>query len=443
MPSLLLTNCRVVNDGRVTEADVLVRAGRIERVAPRITAAADRVVDAAGRHLLPGLIDDQVHFREPGLTHKGDLATESRAAVAGGVTTFFEMPNTKPPAVTIAALEEKFARAAQVSAANHSFYLGATNENVDEVEKLDPRSACGVKIFMGSSTGNMLVDNASVLEKLFARSPAIIATHCEDTPMITANEAAAKARFGEDVPAGEHPLIRSREACFASSKLAVDLARRTGARLHILHITTAEELALFSPGDLASKRITAEACVHHLTFCDADYATLGHKIKCNPAVKAASDRTALRQALLDGRLDVVATDHAPHTAEEKAQTYFKSPSGLPLVQHSLQLLLEMHHDGVLPLPLLVEKACHAPARLFDVKERGYVREGYHADLVLVDLTARETVSPENIHYKCGWSPLEGRSLRSRIDLTIVNGRVAFESGRIVEGPSGQRVQFNR
>lgn len=443
MPSLLLTNCRLVNEGRVTESDVLVRNGRIERLGPSLRAEADRVIDAAGRHLLPGLIDDQVHFREPGLTHKADLATESRAAVAGGVTTYFEMPNTKPATVTLEALEAKFARAAEVSLANHSFFLGATNENLEEVERLDPKAACGVKVFMGSSTGNMLVDNESVLEKLFERAPTIIATHCEDTPMITANEAAAKARFGEDVPASVHPLIRSREACLKSSRMAVELARKTGARLHILHISTADELPLFTPGDLASKRITSEACVHHLSFCDADYATLGHRLKCNPAVKTSADRAAIRQAVVEGRIDVIATDHAPHTAEEKAQTYFKSPSGLPLVQHSLQMLLEMHHDGVFSLPLIVEKTSHALARLFQIKDRGYIREGHWADLVLVDLKAGQTVARDNILYKCGWSPLEGRTLRSRVDLTLVNGRVAFEAGRIVEGASGKRVEFNR
>jgi dihydroorotase len=443
--TLRINNATLVNDGSMTVADLLIRDGRIAAVGTvPASAKPDAELDATGLLLLPGLIDDQVHFREPGLTHKATIASESRAAVAGGVTSFMEMPNTKPPAIAHAPLEEKYAIAARVSPANYSFYLGATNDNLDEVERADPRTLCGIKAFMGSSTGNMLVDQPEVLEKIFARAPMLVATHCEDTPSILANEAAARIRFGAEVPAAEHPRIRSAEACFKSSSLAVSLARRHGTRLHVLHITTARELALFSTLPTTGKRITAEACVHHLWFCDEDYAHLGHKIKCNPAIKSAADRAALRAAVNSGAIDVIATDHAPHTLEEKQTTYFQAPSGLPLVQHSLPILLDLWKDGVFSLPDIVRKTSHAVAELFDIRDRGYIREGYWADLVLVDPHHGEEVSRDNIFYKCGWSPLEGHRFRAKVMTTFVNGVVAYENGALNESaPRGHRLEFVR
>jgi dihydroorotase len=445
-----INNATIVNEDAVIQGDVLIEGGRIAAFGnvPPGHPAPDREIDASGLLLLPGLIDDQVHFREPGLTHKADIASESRAAVAGGVTSFMEMPNTKPPAVTRATLEEKYDIAARVSPANYSFYLGATNDNLDEVRRADPRTICGIKVFMGSSTGNMLVDQAEVLEKIFAEAPMLVATHCEDTPMILANESAARARFGEDVPPGEHPRIRSAEACYRSSALAVKLARQHGTRLHILHISTERELALFDAGPLAGKRITAEACVHHLWFCDDDYARLGHLIKCNPAVKSKGDRAALREAVRQGRIDVIATDHAPHTREEKRGTYFKAPSGLPLVQHSLPMLLDLWKEGVFGLTEIVRKTSGAVAELFNIRDRGAIREGYWADLVLVNPGADsgEVVGPGNIHYKCGWSPLEGHGFKTRVVETFVNGRSVFANGAFPEAGgavAGKRLEFAR
>lgn len=445
MRSILITNATLINEGRRLETDVLVRNGRIERIAPRISMAhVDEVYDACGLLLMPGLIDDQVHFREPGLVHKADIASESRAAVVGGVTTFMEMPNTTPATTTLELLEQKFAIAARTSAANHSFFLGATNTNIETVRALDPRACCGVKVFMGSSTGDMLVDNAETLDKVFAASPTLIATHCEDTPTIKAAEDKARKRWGDDVPAAEHPNIRSREACIKSTKLALELAaRHASSRLHILHISTAEELALFTDVDIDHKRVTAEACVHHLHFCADDYAALGHKIKCNPAIKTARDREALRLALATNRIDVIGTDHAPHLPAEKAQPYFKAPSGLPLVQHSLQMMLQMVHEGVMSLETLVQKACHNPAHLFQIRDRGFVREGYWADLVLVDYKRAQTVTAESLLYKCGWSPLEGHAFPSSVVATFVNGRLAARQGRIIEGTPGKRLDFDR
>jgi dihydroorotase len=443
---LRINNATLVNDGTETVGDLLIRDGRIAAIGavPATAPAPDREIDATGLLLLPGLIDDQVHFREPGLTHKATIATESRAAVAGGVTSFMEMPNTKPPAITRALLEEKYAVAARVSPANYSFYLGATNDNLAEVEQADPRTICGIKAFMGSSTGNMLVDSPAVLEKIFARAPRLVATHCEDTPLILANEAAARARFGDAVPPAEHPRIRSAEACYQSSSLAVSLARRHGTRLHILHITTARELALFGTGPLAEKRITAEACVHHLWFADDDYARLGNQIKCNPAIKTAAARAALRDAVNSGLIDVIATDHAPHTWEEKQHPYFQAPSGLPLVQHSLLMLLDLWKDGVFTLAGVVRKTSHAVADLFAIRDRGYIREGYWADLVLVDPRHGDTVRKENLFYQCGWSPLEGHRFRTSIVATLVNGAVVYENGAVASGaPRGHRLAFAR
>jgi dihydroorotase len=443
MATVALRQAELVNEGRRFVADVLLRDGLIERIG---TLPSDRKfdqeLDLAGKLLLPGLIDDQVHFREPGLTHKACIASEARAAVAGGVTSFMEMPNTNPPATTLEELEKKYAIAAATSVANHSFFLGATNTNLDVVKAMDPRRICGVKVFMGSSTGDMLVDAAATLEGIFRHSPALIATHCEDTPTIKAAEAAAKARWGEDVPAAEHARIRSADACYASSSMAAELARRHDARLHILHITTAKELSLFSAAPLQGKRLTAEACVHHLWFAEEDYARLGHRIKCNPSVKTAADRAAVRAAVAAGIIDVIATDHAPHTREEKAQTYFKAPSGLPLVQHSLQVLLDLVAQGALTLETAVQRACHAPATLFGVERRGFLREGYAADLVVVDPRRPYTVRPDNTLYQCGWSPLEGHTFGATIERTFVNGACVFADGKVrADAPKGMRLSF--
>jgi len=443
MAKTLIKNARLVNDGRTVEGDLLIEGERIARVGGAIDAAGAEVIDARGLCLMPGMIDDQVHFREPGLTHKADLATESRAAVAGGITSFMDMPNTKPQTVTLEALEAKFGLAAGRAWGNYAFYLGATNDNIEEIRRLGPDQTCGVKVFMGASTGNMLVDDPAVLEVLFRDVPTLLAAHCEDTPTIQANENTFRAKYGDAVPMRFHPEIRSAEACWKSSSLAVELARRHGTRLHVLHLTTERELELFRAGPPDGKRITAEVCVHHLYFDDRDYEQHGALIKCNPAIKTRADRDALREGLRAGRLDVVATDHAPHTLEEKGRDYFNAPAGLPLVQHALPMLLELVHDGHLPLELAVEKFAHAPARLFGVVERGYLREGYFADLVLVDLDSTVQVRREDVLYKCGWSPIEGQRLRSRVVATFVNGRKAYEDGRFVGEPAGQRLQFAR
>ena len=444
MSTVVLRNAEIINEGRRLRADVLIRSGRIERIGsiPAGTKA-DQEYDLSGKLLLPGLIDDQVHFREPGLTHKACIASEARAAVAGGVTSFMEMPNTNPPATTHEELEKKYAIGAATSVANYSFFFGATNTNLDAVKATDPRKVCGVKVFMGSSTGDMLVDAAATLEGIFRHSPTLIATHCEDTPRIKIAEAAAKAKWGDDVPAGEHPRIRDAEACYASSSMAAELAKRHDARLHILHITTAKELSLFAAAPLKGKRLTAEACVHHLWFAEEDYARLGHQIKCNPAIKTSADRAAVRAAVASGVIDVIATDHAPHTREEKAQTYFKAPSGLPLVQHSLQVLLDLVAQGVLTLETAVERACHAPAVLFGIEQRGFIREGYWADLVVVDAKKPYAVKASNLLYQCGWSPLEGHTFGSTIERTFVNGVCVFEDGKIrADAPRGMHLTFD-
>lgn len=445
MNSWLLRDVRVVNEGRVTEADVLVRDGFIEHVATEGIGSAKAVkeLDAKGKHLLPGAIDDQVHFREPGLTWKEDIAHGSAAAVAGGITTFMEMPNTVPQTLTQELLEQKYAMGAASSVANYSFYMGASNTNVDEVLRTDPRTVCGLKAFLGSSTGNMLVDNPETLERLFKEAHMLLAIHAEDEHTIRQNMAAAVARYGDDIPMEQHPLIRSAEACWRSSSNAVALAKAHGTRLHVLHISTAMELELFASGPLEGKHITAEACVHHLWFTDADYRTKGASIKWNPAVKTAADREALREAVKDGRIDVVATDHAPHTKEEKAHPYAQCPSGGPLVQHALPAMLELVHEGVFTLAEVVEKMCHAPARLFQVKDRGFIREGHYADLVLVDLEAPWTVTKENLLYTCGWSPFEGQRFRSRVLRTWVNGQLAHAEGKVDPSVRGMRATFAR
>ena len=438
--SLLFTNALICNDGRVTPGDVLVRRGRIEKVAREIPAGrVDRIIDAGGRYLLPGFIDDQVHFREPGLTHKGDIATESAAAVAGGITSVMDMPNTIPNVTSRAVLMDKYRIARGRSKANFSFYFGAANDNLDEIRALQPGDCCGVKVFMGASTGNMLVDDPNTLGRIFADCPTLIATHCEDTPTIKVNEERYRQQYGDDVPFSAHPQIRSAEACWKSTVLATDLAKRHGTRLHVLHLTTAKELELFEPGPLNGKRITAEVCVHMLHFDDSAYDRLGSFIKCNPAIKTAADRKALIAGLVDGRLAVIATDHAPHTLAEKGEKYFKAPSGLPLVQHALLMLLEHVHDGTLPLELIVEKTSHRVADLFAIRDRGYIREGYFADLVLIDHTKPTTVRREDVLSKCGWSPFEGTTFRSSIVTTVVNGVIAYENGRVTDAVAGQRL----
>ncbi len=444
MKRILILNARVVNEGEIREKDLLLAEGRISRIDNDLSGqSADVVIDASGKTLLPGLIDDQVHFREPGFIHKATIASESRAAVAGGTTSFMEMPNTKPQTITNALLEEKYQIAAKTSMANYSFYLGATNDNVEEVKQVDAENVCGVKVFMGASTGNMLVDNPKTLEKIFANSPILIATHCEDTATIKANEARYREVYGADIPVMYHPDIRSVEACYKSSEMAISLAKQFDARLHVLHISTEKELALFPPGPVTNKRITAEACVHHMFFSAKDYQEKGTLIKCNPAIKQESDRQAILQAILDDRIDVIATDHAPHTMEEKQSSYFDAPSGLPLIQHALLSLLEHYHRGVFSLEKIVEKTSHAVAELFQIKDRGFIREGYWADLVLVDLENPSQASERNIYSKCGWSPFEGYEFRSRIDSTIVSGNIVYQGGKLYPEVIGKRLKFSR
>ncbi|MEM7367139.1 MAG: dihydroorotase [Bacteroidota bacterium] len=442
--SLLIHHARLINEGQIKETDVFVKHGRIHTIGNRLKLSADTTLDAQGQYLMPGIIDDQVHFREPGLTHKADLSTESRAAVAGGITSFMEMPNTKPQALTQALLQAKYDRAAEVSMANYSFFMGASNDNLEEVMKTDPKTVCGVKVFMGSSTGNMLVDDAKTLEGIFREVPMLIATHCEKEEIVRANLAAQIEAFGDDIPVELHPIIRSVEACYASSSLAVSLAKQYDTRLHILHISTAKELSLFRNDiPLGQKRITAEVCIHHLWFTSEDYEKKGTLIKWNPAVKRKEDRAALRKALLDNTLDIVATDHAPHTLDEKDNPYTKAPSGAPLVQHALPAMLELSQQGEIPLERVVEKMCHAPAECFQVDKRGYVREGYHADLVLVDPNKPWTVSRNNVLYKCGWSPLEGTRFQHSVSSTIVGGQLVYHNGAFDEGIRGARMTFDR
>lgn len=442
MKSILLRNARAVNRGRIFETDIFIKNGRIEQVSGEINRPADIEIDLAGKTVIPGIIDDQVHFREPGLTHKANIFTESRAAVAGGTTSFMEMPNTNPTTTTQERLAEKFAIAARTSLANHSFFFGATNDNLEEVLKTDPKTVCGIKAFMGSSTGNMLVDDPVTLENLFSRCPMLIATHCEDEATVRENTRIFTEKYGDTMTAAFHPKIRSVAACLRSSSMAVGLAKKHGTRLHILHISTADELGLFQNDiPLEKKRITAEVCVHHLFFNSKNYARLGNLIKCNPAIKSAAHQSALLPALLDDRLDIIATDHAPHTFGEKSQPFLAAPSGLPLVQHSLNLMLEFYWKGQISLEKIVEKMCHAPAVCFKIKERGFLDEGNWADLAVVDLEKRWTVAPENTFYKCGWSPLDGRRLRGRVETTIVSGHLAWHEGRFSEERMGERLLF--
>ncbi len=443
--SILIQGGTVVNRGERQVMDLLIEDGFITRVEGTIEVKADREIDASGCFVLPGIIDDQVHFREPGLTHKATIGSEARAAVAGGTTCFMEMPNTKPAALTQLLLEEKYRIGAATSVANYSFYMGASNDNIDEALRTDPASVCGLKIFMGSSTGNMLVDNERTLDTLFSRIPLLIATHCEDEATIRHNSALARERYGDNIPVSEHPHIRSAAGCLKSSSLAIELARRHDARLHILHISTADEVPLFRNDiPLEQKRITAEVCVHHLTFNSDDYDRLGNLIKCNPAIKGEHHRAALLPALLDDRFDVIATDHAPHTAAEKAQTdYFKAPGGLPLVQHSLDLMMRLEQQGKISLERIVEKMCHAPAVCFQIDRRGYLDPGMWADVVIYDPAVNWTVQPDNILYHVGWSPLEGMNFSGRVRETIVSGRVAYEGGRVNDAVRGERLAFRR
>jgi dihydroorotase len=445
MQDILIKNGTFINEGKQFSGDMLIRNGKIEKIASQIDTPANvKELNAEGKWILPGIIDDQVHFREPGLTHKAELFTESRAAVAGGTTSYMEMPNTKPPALTQELLQQKYDRAAKVSLANYSFFMGASNDDLEEVLKTNERAVCGIKVFMGSSTGNMLVDDEKTLEGLFSKVPMLIATHCEDEETVRANMAKFKEKYGENVPIEMHPIIRSVEACYKSSSLAVNLAKKYNTRLHILHLTTAKELDLFRNDiPLKEKRITSEVCVHHLYFNSDDYAKYGSGIKCNPAVKGPEQQQALLPALLDNRLDIIATDHAPHTWEEKQQTYFKAPSGVPLVQHSLNIMMEFVQEGKISMEKVVEKMCHAPAECFQVDKRGYLREGYWADVLIVDPDKKWTVAKENILYKCGWSPLEGHEFKGKVESTIVSGHLAWHDGKLNERKMGERLSFSR
>ncbi|MBE8723173.1 dihydroorotase [Sphingobacterium pedocola] len=444
MSTLLIKNAQIVNEGTIQVQDIYIKNGRIEIIGNQIDKQSDREINADGLHLLPGLIDDQVHFREPGLTYKANIFTESRAAVAGGTTSFMEMPNTVPNTLTQKLLQDKYDIAQDSSLANFSFFMGAGNDNLDEVLKTNPRDVCGVKVFMGSSTGNMLVDDETALANIFRNSPTLIATHCEDEATIKANLASYKERFGEAITIEMHPQIRSAEACYLSSAKAVELAKKNNTRLHILHISTGRETSLFdNTVPLAEKRITAEACVHHLWFSDKDYSTKGNFIKWNPAVKTTEDRDQILKAVLDGHIDVIATDHAPHTLEEKQQSYLQAPSGGPLVQHALLALLDLVKQGKMTLEQVVQKTAHNTAICFQIEQRGFIREGYWADLVLVDLNKPYTVKTENILSKCGWSPFENHSFSSTVEHTIVSGNLAYSKGKIIEVGTGHRLLFNR
>ncbi len=444
MSSILIRNANIVNEGKVFSGDVLIKDGRIEKIASSIDANAEKIIDAEGKYLLPGVIDDQVHFREPGLTHKANIYSEAKAAVAGGITSFMEMPNTVPQALTQELLEEKYEIGKTTSLANYSFFMGASNDNIDEVLKTNKENVCGVKVFMGSSTGNMLVDNKTTLNNIFSQVDMLIATHCEDEATIRKNTEIYKEKYGDDMPIKYHPEIRSEEACHISSSMAIELAKKHNTRLHILHISTGKETELFRNDiPLSEKRITAEACIHHLWFNDSFYDEKGTFIKWNPAVKSAQDQDKIFQAVLDNKIDIIATDHAPHTLEEKDNNYWNAPSGGPLVQHALPAMLEFYHQGKIELTKVVEKMAHAPAECFQVRERGYIREGYWADLVLVDLNDPWTVAKDNIHYKCQWSPFEGTEFKSQITHTIVSGHVAYENGAFDESKKGERLLFDR
>ncbi|MFC6098176.1 dihydroorotase [Flavobacterium qiangtangense] len=446
MKSVLIKNAKIVNEGTIFEGDVLIENEFIVEIAETISAksSATKIINAEGNYLIPGMIDDQVHFREPGLTHKGDIASESRAAVAGGITSFIEMPNTNPQTVTVELLEEKFAIAAENSMANYSFMFGGTNDNLEEILKVDPKTVAGLKLFLGSSTGNMLVDNEQVLEKIFSSTPLLISVHCEDEETIKNNLAKYKEEYGDDIPMKFHHLIRSEEACYISSSKAIELAKKTGARLHVFHLSTAKEMSLFTNKiPLEEKKITAEVCIHHLWFTNEDYDKKGTLIKWNPAVKTQADKDALWEALNDGRIDVIATDHAPHTLEEKKNPYTSAPSGGPLVQHAVVALFEAFHQGKISVEKIVEKMAHNPAKLFKIEKRGFIKEGYYADVVIVDAGLPWSVKKENILYKCGWSPFEGFTFKSRITHTFVNGEMVYNNFKVKDIRAGKRLTFDR
>jgi dihydroorotase len=444
MSTICIRNAKMVNEGKIIETDLIIHGNFIEKIGKQLKGKFDEEIDAKGLHLFPGLIDDQVHFREPGLTHKAEIYTEAKAAVAGGITSFMEMPNTVPNTLTQELLEEKYKRASEVSLANYSFFMGASNDNIDEVLKTNPKNVCGIKIFMGSSTGNMLVDSRQTLENIFSKSNLLIAVHCEDEATVRKNMAEATAKYGENIDISLHPVIRNAEACYKSSSLAYELAKKYNTRLHILHISTAIETSLFRNDiPLKEKRITAEACIHHLWFSDEDYKTKGNFIKWNPAVKSKEDRNGIWKALLDGRIDVIATDHAPHTTEEKEKKYASAPSGGPLVQHSLPALLEFYHQGKISLEKIAEKTAHNVAECFQIEKRGFIRKGYFADLVLVDIHAKQKVTKENLLYKCGWSPFEGEELHGVVKHTFISGNHIYNNGKFDETVKGQRLEFNR
>jgi dihydroorotase len=444
MYDLILKNGTLVNEGSIYESDVAIKGDRIEKISSSIDAEAKKIIDLDGKYILPGLIDDQVHFREPGLTHKGNIQSESRAGLAGGVTSYFEMPNVNPTTTNRKNLQAKFDLAATKSHANYSFYMGASNTNIDEIKQLDNTLACGLKVFMGASTGDMLVDNQDTLEAIFREAPVNIVTHCEDTPTIIENEKAIIAQYGEDIDARFHPRIRDAASCLKSSQLAYDLATKHGSNLHILHLTTADEMKLFTEGEITDKKITAEVCVHHLFFSEADYETRGNFIKCNPSVKSEQDRLALIDAVQKNKIDIIATDHAPHTLEEKQQPYLQAPSGLPLNQHSLLVLLDFYNKGIFTLEQIVQKTSHNIAERFQIKDRGYIREGSFADLAIVDFSANTLVTNENILYHCGWSPFMNYTFPAAVVHTIINGEIVFEDGVLKEQlPIGSRIEFNR
>mgnify|MGYP006141220347 FL=1 len=446
MSTILIRNAKIVNEGAIFEGDILIENEFIKEIAEKISPKSSDcvIIDAEGSYVIPGAIDDQVHFREPGLTHKGNIETESRAAVAGGITSFIEQPNTVPNAVTQELLEDKYQIAAKTSYANYSFMMGGTNDNLEEVLKTNPRNVAGIKLFLGSSTGNMLVDNPEVLEKIFSSTKMLIAVHCEDEATIKANTQKYKEEYGDDIPMKFHHLIRSEEACYLSSSRAIELAKKTGARLHVFHLSTAKEMELFTNKiPLEQKQITAEVCIHHLWFTDADYDAKGSLIKWNPAVKTQADKDALWKALLDDRIDVIATDHAPHTLEEKCNPYLTCPSGGPLVQHAVVALFEAHHQGKISVEKIVEKMCHNPAKIFKIEKRGFIREGYYADLAIVNAHLPWNVKKENILYKCGWSPFEGYNFKSRVTHTFVNGKLVYQNGKVKDLKVGQRLLFER
>ena len=444
MYDLVLKNCKIVNENLIIESDIAIKNSRIEKISKDISSDSKEVIDVNGRYVIPGLIDDQVHFREPGLTHKGEIATESKAGLAGGVTSYFEMPNVNPTTTTNENLTKKFELASTRSLSNYSFHLGASNTNIEEIKRADIHQASALKVFMGASTGDMLVDDLDALDDIFNYSPLIVVTHCEDQKTVEKNEKLFDEKYGENVSAEHHHLIRDVDSCYLSSSLAVDLAKKYDADLHVFHLTTEKEMSLFTAGDIDGKKITAEVCVHHMFFNESFYSRLGNQIKCNPSIKHESDRRALIKALLENKIDIIATDHAPHTWDEKNKPYVEAPAGLPLVQHGMQILMDFYHQNVINLETIVEKTSHNVAKRFQIKDRGYIREGYYADIAILDLDQPYTVSKENILYKCGWSPFEGHDFKSSIFMTIVNGNIAFKDGMISDNlPFGMQIEFNR